>query len=83
MPQGSSQQFKQEDPAIAKLLKYNDRAYADTDLLVIAADGEQLGVMKLGPACQKAKDAGLDLVMVSEGSNPPVCRIMDFGKLCY
>jgi translation initiation factor IF-3 len=59
------------------------RAYADKDLLVIGPDGEQLGVMKLGPACQAAKDAGLDLVMVAETSEPPVCRIMNFGKLLY
>ena len=67
---------KREGTPIAKLLKYNDRAFADADLLVIGPQGEQLGVLKLGPACQKAKDAGLDLVMVAEGSNPPVCRIM-------
>ncbi len=42
-----------------------------------------MGLLKLGPACLKAKEAGLDLVMVSETSNPPVCRIMNFGKLCY
>lgn len=59
------------------------RAYADKDLLVIGPDGEQLGIMKLGPACQAAKDAGLDLVMVAETSEPPVCRIMNFGKLLY
>lgn len=39
--------------------------------------------MKLLPACQAAKNAGLDLVVVSETSVPPVCKIMDFGKLCY
>lgn len=39
--------------------------------------------MKLIPACQAAKDAGLDLVLVAETSEPPVCRIMNFGKLCY
>lgn len=59
------------------------RVYADKDLLVIGPNGEQLGVMKLGPACQAAKDAGLDLVMVAENSEPPVCRIMNFGKLLY
>ena len=59
------------------------RAYADKDLLVIGPEGEQLGVMKLGSACQAAKDAGLDLVMVAENSEPPVCRIMNFGKLLY
>ena len=59
------------------------RVYADKDLLVIGPNGEQLGVMKLEPACQAAKDAGLDLVMVAENSEPPVCRIMNFGKLLY
>ena len=39
--------------------------------------------MKLIPACQAARDAGLDLVLVAEASDPPVCRIMNFGKLCY
>ncbi len=61
----------------------NDRIYADRDLLVIGANGEQLGVMRLAAACQAAQDAGLDLVLVSESSNPPVCRIMNFGKLLY
>ena len=50
---------------------------------MIGADGEQLGVMKLAAACQAAQAARLDLVLVSENSNPPVCRIMDFGKLLY
>ena len=59
------------------------RAYAGKDLLVIGPNGEQLGVMKLEPACQAAKNAGLDLVMVAENSEPPVCRIMNFGKLLY
>ena len=59
------------------------RVYAGKDLLVIGPNGEQLGVMKLEPACQAAKDAGLDLVMVAENSEPPVCRIMNFGKLLY
>lgn len=53
------------------------------DLLVIGAQGEQLGVMRLLQACQAAKEAGLDLVLVAENSTPPVCRIQDFGKLQY
>ena len=68
---------------IAKLLKSNDRAFSDKSLRVIGADGEQLGVMKFAAACQAAQNAHLDLVLVSENSNPPVCRIMDFGKLLY
>ncbi len=39
--------------------------------------------MKLARACQAARDAGLDLVLVAENANPPVCRIQDFGKLVY
>lgn len=50
---------------------------------VIGANGEQLGILKLNQACQAAKEAGLDLVVVAETSEPPVCKIMDFGKLCY
>ena len=72
-----------EDIAIAKLLKANDRAFADRELLVIGSNGEQLGRMRLGPACTAAQEAKLDLVLVAETSEPPVCRIMDFGKLCY
>lgn len=72
-----------EGTIISKLLKSDMRVYADKDLLVIGPNGEQLGVMKLGPACQAAKDADLDLVMVAENSEPPVCRIMNFGKLLY
>ncbi len=72
-----------EGATIAKLLKNNDRAFADRDLLVIGPTGEQLGVLKLGPACQAAKDAKLDLVLVAESSDPPVCRIMNFGKFLY
>ena len=50
---------------------------------MIGATGDQLGVMKLAPACQKAREAGLDLVLVAENATPPVCRIQDFGKLVY
>lgn len=59
------------------------RVYAGMDLLVIGPRGEHLGTMKFDSACQAAKDAGLDLVMVAENSTPPVCRIMNFGKLLY
>jgi len=65
------------------LLKANDRLYADKTLLVIGPNGEQLGQMRLGPACLAAQEAKLDLVLVAETSVPPVCRIMDYGKLCY
>ena len=66
-----------------KLLKPDHRLFMDKELRVIGPEGEQLGLMRLLPACQAAQNAGLDLVLVSETSNPPVCRIMNFGKLCY
>ena len=53
------------------------------EVRVIAADGEQLGVMPVREAIAKAEDLGLDLVEVAANAVPPVCRIMDFGKYKY
>ena len=50
---------------------------------VIGEEGQQLGVMALRDALNMAKDAGVDLVMVSPSANPPVCRIVDYGKFKY
>ena len=50
---------------------------------LISAEGEQLGIVSLGEALATAKDGGLDLVEVSPNSDPPVCRIMDYGKFKY
>ena len=47
---------------------------------VIGADGSQLGIMSRQDALNAAYDAGLDLVEISPNAEPPVCRIMDFGK---
>jgi translation initiation factor IF-3 len=50
---------------------------------LIDADGTSLGVHSLFSAQQKAKEAGLDLVEISPNSNPPVAKIMDFGRYKY
>ncbi len=50
---------------------------------VIADDGEQLGLMTPEDATERAQSVGLDLVEVAPGSNPPVCRIMDYGRYKY
>jgi len=50
---------------------------------LIAADGEQLGVVAVAEAQQLADDAGMDLVEISPAAEPPVCKIMDFGKFLY
>lgn len=47
---------------------------------MIDQDGEQLGILTSEEALAKAQEAGLDLVEVSPNAEPPVCRIMDFGK---
>jgi len=53
------------------------------EVRVIASEGEQLGVLLLRDALQRAEEAGLDLVEVAPTAVPPVCRIMDFGKYKY
>ncbi|MDR1856244.1 MAG: translation initiation factor IF-3 [Desulfovibrio sp.] len=53
------------------------------ELRVIGADGEQLGILQRADAIALAKEAGLDLVEVASTSEPPVCRIMDYGKFKY
>jgi translation initiation factor IF-3 len=50
---------------------------------VIAADGDQLGIKPLPEALNLARDLELDLVEVADQANPPVCRIMDYGKYKY
>lgn len=50
---------------------------------VIDPNGEQIGVMSLQDALQKAKDQGLDLIEVAPQANPPVCKIVDYGKYKY
>lgn len=53
------------------------------EVRVIDADGKQLGVLTVPAAMERAKERGLDLVEVSPTAQPPVCRIMDFGKYKY
>ena len=53
------------------------------ELRVIGADGEQLGILQRNEALALAREAGLDLVEVAATSEPPVCRIMDYGKFKY
>jgi translation initiation factor IF-3 len=50
---------------------------------LISAEGEQLGIMPMKNALVTAEQEGLDLVEVAPNSDPPVCRIMDYGKYKY
>lgn len=50
------------------------------EIRVIDSDGAQLGIITPSQAMEIADERGLDLVLVSETADPPVCRIMDYGK---
>jgi len=62
-----------ELPNINERIKY-------PQLRVVDSDGKQLGVLDRLKALEIASQRELDLVLVSEKANPPVCRIMDYGK---
>lgn len=47
---------------------------------MISADGEQLGILSLADAQAKAEEDKMDLVLMAADANPPVCKIMDYGK---
>ena len=68
--------------AVTKRVRRNEEIEA-TEVRVIDAEGEQAGVMPLEQGIELARDAGLDLVEVSPTADPPVCRIMDFGKYLF
>ena len=53
------------------------------EVRLVDENGEQVGVVPTLQALQRAMDAGLDLVEVSPNAEPPVCKILDFGKLKY
>jgi translation initiation factor IF-3 len=50
---------------------------------VIGADGEQAGVISIAEALRMAAEAELDLVEIAPNADPPVCRVMDFGKYLF
>ena len=68
--------------AVTKRVRRNEEIEA-TEVRVIDSEGEQAGVMGLTAAIDLAKEEGLDLVEVSPNADPPVCRIMDFGKYLF
>jgi len=62
--------------------RINDRIRA-RQVRLIGSDGSQLGTKTLPDALQIAREQGLDLVEVAANTDPPVCKIMDFGKYKY
>jgi translation initiation factor IF-3 len=60
----------------------NERIHAKM-VRLISLDGQQLGIMSTQQALESARQDGYDLVEVSPNSDPPVCKIMDYGKYKY
>lgn len=67
---------------ISKELRINEQIRC-REIRVIDEKGDQIGVMNPRDAMKLADEKGLDLVEVSPGAKPPVCRIMDYGKYRY
>ncbi|URJ27234.1 translation initiation factor IF-3 [Candidatus Blochmanniella camponoti] len=60
-----------------------NREISSAKVRLTGVDGKQIGVVSLYEALKQSEDIGLDLVEVSPNSDPPVCRIMNYGKFLY
>jgi translation initiation factor IF-3 len=65
--------------AAAKETRRNEQITAP-QVRVIGADGEQVGIMPVEQAMELADETGMDLVEIAPNAEPPVCRVMDYGK---
>ena len=71
-----------EDTAINKEVEINDRI-TDREIRVIDENGQQLGIMSAAQANAIADEKNLDLVKINPSGQPPVCKIMDYGKFKF
>ena len=55
----------------------------DREIRLIGSQGEQIGVMNSKEALRMAREEDLDLVLIAPNANPPVCKIIDYGKYRY
>ena len=65
---------------IANIAHQINEEITDREVRLIGEDGDQLGIMSAAEAMDIAVERGLDLVKISPTANPPVCRLMDYGK---
>ncbi|HEX6926853.1 MAG TPA: translation initiation factor IF-3 [Longimicrobiaceae bacterium] len=75
-------QHQPREDIIAHTNRINDQIRF-SPVRVIGPDGEQLGILPIEAARERAREHGLDLVEVAPTARPPVCRIMDWGKHQY
>lgn len=64
-------------------MRLNDEIKGVKEVRLIDEDGNMLGVLPFEAALAKAKSEDIDLCEISPGAEPPVCRIMDYGKFLY
>src|SRR3970040_463674 len=74
--------WRNRNIATDKEVRVNGRINAPKVRLISNAS-QQIGIVPIGDALRRAEEAGLDLVEISPNAEPPVCRIMDFGKYQY
>ncbi len=74
--------MNQRREKINTTIRINEAIRAN-ELRVIGGNGEQLGIMSRQEALKHAEDAGVDLVEISPNANPPVAKIIDWGKYQY
>jgi len=77
-----SRPFSPRSSSSGPFVRVNGKIRA-REVRVIGLDGKQLGVLALGEALNLARTNGVDLVEVAPNANPPVCRVVDFGKYRY
>ena len=69
--------------AISKQGHQINEEIRDKEVRLVSAEGEQLGIMSSDEALAKAEEAGMDLVKISPNADPPVCKLMDYGKFKF
>ena len=81
-PAFEARRAEEELPIADRFVRVNERIRA-REIRVIDEEGKQLGIMPPYEALKLARERGLDLVEVSASANPPVCRIINYGKYLY
>jgi translation initiation factor IF-3 len=84
---GTDATWDRAEQALMEALQSHQLAFNDeirvSQVRLIDKDGDQVGVVSIHEALAKARDSGVDLVEISPNAEPPVCRIMDYGKFLY
>lgn len=79
---GRSKRQRNFMPKPKKLHRTNEEIRAK-EVRVLDVDEESLGVFPIAEALQMAKEKGVDLIEISSKASPPVCRLLDYGKMIY